>query len=335
MQESQPNLKPTIHDENIDFIKQMHVMARVDVDSRLAEHWDPTITKDERQFKPTDFEDIRLMMARLHKVASGYNQQNKENKKLEGISRDAVTESLIPQAFSTLLEDLDNEGIFKRIKNSDWTVQVCMIDLDKLGQHNDLGGQVGGDSALAKVTDVLKKSFRRSGGAEGKDLAEDSTLPSMLEHEEQIKTAIQKGKMHDVITRLGGDEFIVISFIPEDQNHRRDASAELENEASRIEKAFSDVRAEYKPIRAEVSDKKRTSDGIVIDTKELPDGSISAHITTTFCVTRIDDADPDRIKSAIRELNQTIETCKETRNSLKSTGLIHEDFYKRKSVVVK
>lgn len=335
MQESQPTPEPTVHDENIVFVRQMHQITRNDVDSRLAEHWDPTIPKAERQFKPTDFEDIRLMMAGLHKVASGYHRQNKENKKLEGISRDAVTESLIPQAFSTLLEDLNNEGIFEQIKDSDWAVQVCMIDLDKLGQHNDLGGQVGGDSALAKVTDVLKKSFRRSGGAEGKDLAEDSTLPSMLEHEEQIKTAIQKGKMHDVITRLGGDEFIVISFIPEDQNHRRDASAELENEASRIEKAFSDVRAEYKPIRAEVSDKKRTSDGIVIDTEKLPDGSISAHITITFCVIRIDDADPNRIKSAIHKLNQTIEDYKETREGLKSTGLVHEDFYRRRRALVK
>ncbi len=242
------------------------------------------------------------------------------------ISRDAVTETLIPQAFTKLMEELDQDGTLDTINNEGWSLQISLFDLDKLGQHNDLGGQQGGDTALKSITDVLKESFRRNGGADGEDLPADSPLPTISEHHTQIKQAVSANKMHDVITRLGGDEFLVISFMPNTQNQTRQKKPDLTNEKKRLERAFSNTRASYRPIRKTVSDKKINKDGIVIDTVSLIDGSVSSAISTTFCITRLEDASPTKISEVILELNETIESYKAGRKRLKSTGLIHGDF---------
>lgn len=291
----------------------------------LGELWDPTInpaTRDKALGRYSlNLQNLSDDFSKVRKI----EDQEKTIKEQDEISKDAVTESLISQAFEKLITDLDAEGIFKQMNQDGWITQITMLDLDKLGQHNDLGGQAGGDSALNATNDVLKKVFSRNGGKK-KDLPLGSPLPTWSEHDIQIKKAINTKKMHDIICRLGGDEFVVLSLIPKDQNENRLPKTDLLNEINRIESQFTNIYAKYTPIREAVSNKKINNDGLVIKQVPFLDGDVLAKITTTFCITRLSNVGPTQIKEAIKELNETIEAYKEGRTKLRSSGLIHVDY---------
>jgi GGDEF domain-containing protein len=195
---------------------------------------------------------------------------------IQRLSIDRKTGILTLNANEALFNRLSDTGLLERMRQEGYVMQFTFGDLDKLKEHNSLGDHVGGDEVINAGARTLRGLYRRSYDVVG-----------VLEYEEEARAALEETAAFSAVSRFdAGDELIVMSFLPPEEEanrQHRNSIERLRQEVLRITEAFEGLTVEYplkRGVDAAAMHRKLAAEGFVFSL--TPGGNVRAPVSMTF-----------------------------------------------------
>jgi GGDEF domain-containing protein len=165
------------------------------------------------------------------------------------VSVDANTGVLTYNAQKVLVERMFAKGHMEKMRQRGYIAEVTIADLDRLGQHNALGGHEGGDAALRAFARALKPFYRRKN--DNLMIRSPQLEQGILAYEEDAREAIELGQTFPQLGRFEtGDEVVGLSWVEPPKGRRESVppSKRLEAVQQRVEsiaRGLRGLRVEY------------------------------------------------------------------------------------------
>lgn len=217
---------------------------------------------------------------------------------LDRVSVDSITGVLTYNAQVVLLERMFESGQIEEMEAAGFTLECLIADLDKLNQHNALGGHDGGNAALRAYAQALGPFYKRSTDTvmiRSEQFEQSRLSKGILAHEETARLAIKQGSSFPQLGRFEtGDEVIGFSWV-EPRRGRRDPlrpGEALDAVHSRVESIINgtrDLYVEY-PYASKFSpDELRAQFGdqclnFTVDMEAGETGIVRASVSAAFAI---------------------------------------------------
>lgn len=232
---------------------------------------------------------------------------------------DDATSLPTKRIYTAISNKFEEENTYSSIISHGGSLQLTLVDLNKLGQHNNLGGLPAGDLALKTVSERIVSTFRRSAAYRSEnDL--DIEVPTPKHYVEFVNRAILLNKYHDMVFRIGGDEFLVISYVPYSEDAQTQAET-IQTEALRVYDGLDGATVMYGALlggKYEISSSKLGDDGLnILDGVQRDENGkpYAIPVTSTYAVTRLSHPSKESVIAAIEKLNLSIEKQKRQRQA--------------------
>lgn len=228
------------------------------------------------------------------------------------LSIDANTGILTLNAHDALFEQLLSTGMLERLRSEGYVGEFTIGDVDLLKTHNTLGDHEGGNRVLQEVAYRLKNLFRR-----------DYDLVGVLEYMDEARQALLQNGQLDMLSRFErGDELIIMSFVPPEEDEKRALPRErLDAQVDRITAAFSEVWVTY-PLRPKLNyvplQRSLGKRGFRFS---VEDGQVVAPVSITFATILSDiPTSIDEFKALKRAADATMMASKSMRTTIETRG---------------
>ncbi|ACL70877.1 GGDEF domain-containing protein [Halothermothrix orenii] len=175
--------------------------------------------------KPITVKDLDSITPLAIQAAMAIDNANLYNKTQKMAITDGLT-GLYNQRY--FLEVIDK--YFKTAREKNRHLSILIMDIDNFKNYNDVNGHLAGNTALSRLTDIIKKSIRkkdvpcRFGGEEFAVLFPDTTRDEAYNLAETIRKNIEKTPFYNEDVQPGGRLTVSLglAIFPDDSQEVKD-----------------------------------------------------------------------------------------------------------------
>lgn len=233
---------------------------------------------------------------------------------VERLSVDAELGILTFNSQRVLFERMIASGLLSELHQQGYTIEMMILDLDKLKLHNELGAHAGGNAALACAVGRVRPLYRRK----------TDVVAGILHHEAEAAKASEHRSHFAQVGRFEkGDEIITISFLPPPRSgDRRDPLTGLEGRRRSIVAALNGASVIY-PLRTRKSRESIEAEFGAFEYTIDADSRVHAPVSATFAVAR--SQVPDTMlgfENLFGAIDNALTTAKQGRREIATKGVV-------------